>query len=95
MSQPYDRAARLYQTFHARSMDSVEVLPAWRVVPPVVVGLGTLQGLIYRTDKWSPGVQRNYIHYMEHPPRLVCDPEGRQLYLLGGSYRVTARGIEG
>jgi hypothetical protein len=32
---------------------------------------------------------------METPPLLVCDPEGKQLYVIGGNYRVTNRGIEG
>jgi len=26
---------------------------------------------------------------------LASDPSGKQLYILGGNYRVTARGIEG
>jgi hypothetical protein len=32
---------------------------------------------------------------MEDPPRLVTDTAGTQLYVVGGRYRVTARGIEG
>ncbi len=32
---------------------------------------------------------------MQDPPRLVSNIEGTQLYILGGSYRVTSRGIEG
>jgi hypothetical protein len=32
---------------------------------------------------------------MQELPRLVCNPEGTQLYLVGGNYRVSARGIEG
>jgi len=95
------RAARsapghdVYRAFNGRDPDRVEILPAERLVPPVVVQLGTLRGLIYRSDKWSPGIERTYIHMMERPPRLVCDPRGTQLYLIGGDYRVTARGIEG
>lgn len=71
------------------------VCSAHRIIPPVVVRLGTLQGLIYRSDKWTPGFDRNYIHFMEDPPLLVCSPQGNQLYVLGGSYRISARGIEG
>ncbi len=89
------RAPRRFQEFHGRGPDRVEVYPASRLVPPVVVQLGTLEGLIYRSDKWTPGVEHNFFHLMEEPPRLVCNPEGTQLYLLGGSYRVTSRGIEG
>lgn len=64
-------------------------------MPPVVVELGELAGLIYRSDKWQPGQPRTYIHFMEEPPRLVSNIDGTQLYLVGGSYRVTPRGIEG
>lgn len=66
-----------------------------RVIPPVVVDLGELVGLIYRSDKGQPGRPQKYIHFMEKPPRLVSNVEGRQLYVVGGSYRVTSRGIEG
>jgi hypothetical protein len=66
-----------------------------RVIPPVVVELGQLVGLIYRSDKGQPGRPCTYIHFMENPPRLVCNVAGTQLYLVGGSYRVTSRGIEG
>jgi len=66
-----------------------------RVIPPVVVELGKLVGLIYRSDKDQPGRPQTYIHFMEEPPRLVSNVEGRQLYIVGGSYRVTAQGIEG
>jgi hypothetical protein len=64
-------------------------------MPPIVVELGNLLGLIYRSDKGQPGRQRAYIHVMQDPPRLVSNPEGTQLYIVGGSYRVTRRGIEG
>jgi hypothetical protein len=32
---------------------------------------------------------------MDAPPLLACDPRGTQLYIVGGSYRITTRGIEG
>ena len=66
-----------------------------RLMPPVAVELGELSGIIYRSDKWQPGEPRTYIHFMEDPPRLVSNVEGSQLYVVGGSYRVTERGIEG
>lgn len=66
-----------------------------RVIPSVVVELGELVGLIYRSDKGQPGRLRTYIHLMQDPPRLVSNVEGTQLYIVGGSYRVTWRGIEG
>jgi hypothetical protein len=66
-----------------------------RVIPKVLVKLGHLRGLIYSSDRGSPMCDRTYIHFMETPPLLVCDPEGKQLYVIGGNYRVTNRGIEG
>jgi hypothetical protein len=65
-------------------------------MPPIVVDLGELVGVMYRSDKGRPaGHPRTYIHRMEDPPRLVSNMEGTQLYIVGGSYRVTPRGIEG
>jgi hypothetical protein len=73
---------------------SVQRVSHQRLVPPVVVELGRLVAVMYRSDKWV-GHPRTYIHYMEDLPRLVSDVTGRQLFVVGGNYRVTARGIEG
>jgi hypothetical protein len=62
---------------------------------PNSVELGDLVGLIYRTDQWQPGRPRTYIHFMVDRPKLVSNLAGTQLYLVGGSYRLTRRGIEG
>ena len=66
-----------------------------RQCPKMLVNLGELRGLIYRSDKEQCGRPRTYIHFMESPPLLASDPEGKQLYIVGGNYRVTSRGIEG
>jgi hypothetical protein len=90
-----EQGTGLYQAFNGFGPGQVRRVRAWRVIPPVVVELGELVGLIYRSDKWQPGQPRTYIHFMQQRPRLVCDIAGTQLYLLGGRYRVTRRGIEG
>jgi len=64
-------------------------------VPKVLVHLGALRGVIYSSDRGDPGGVRTYIHFMEQAPLLACDSAGTQLYILGGRYRVTRRGIEG
>ncbi len=87
-------ASVLYRRFSQLPARSVQRIAHPRVVPPVVVELGRLVGLVYRSDKWV-GRPRNYIHFMKDPPRLVCDVTGRRLFVVGGSYHVTARGIEG
>jgi len=85
----------LYQAFNGFETSRVEKVQHERVIPPVVVELGELVGLIYRSDKRQPGQPLTYIHRMENPPRLVSNIEGTQLYVVGGSYRVTSHGIEG
>lgn len=87
-------ASALYRRFSRLPARSVRRVSHERRVPPVVVELGRLMAVVYRSDKWV-GHPRTYIHYMEDPPRLVSDVAGRQLFVIGGSYRITARGIEG
>ena len=85
----------LYRQFNQFQPDRTLTVRYPRVVPPVVVQLGELVGVIYRSDKWHRGSARTYVHFMEQRPRLVSNPAGTQLYVVGGSYRVTPRGIEG
>jgi hypothetical protein len=89
-----EHAAALYRRFSQLPARSLRRVAHQRLVPPVVVELGQLMAVIYRSDKWV-GHPRTYIHYMDDPPRLVSDVDGRQLFVVGGSYRITARGIEG
>jgi hypothetical protein len=58
--------------------------------------VGELRGVIYRTRR-APGEEpKNYVHFFqERLPLLVTNPTGTQLYIIGGQYRVTPRGIEG
>jgi hypothetical protein len=87
-------AAGLYRHFTRFPARSFRRVSHRRLMPPVVVELGHLAAVVYRSDKWV-GHPRTYIHYMEDPPRLVSDVAGRRLFLIGGSYHVTDRGIEG
>ena len=87
-------AATLYQQFTRMPARSIERVAHARLMPPVVLELGRLAGLVYRSSKWV-GRPRTYIHFMDDPPRLVSDVTGRRLFIVGGSYRVTPRGIEG
>ena len=103
MGQTYDaepiegmrEGADLYHAFNGFAPSRVVKVHHSRVIPPVVVELGELVGLIYRSDKGQPGQALTYIHRMEDPPRLVSNIKGTQLYVVGGSYRVTPQGIEG
>jgi hypothetical protein len=90
-----ERGAQLYRRFARFPPGALVRTPQQRAMPGIVVELGELLGLIYRSDKGQTGQPQAYVHLMEDPPRLVSNVEGTQLYLVGGSYRVTNRGIEG
>ena len=87
-------AATLYRQFTRMPARSIERVRHARLMPPVVLEIGRLAGLVYRSSKWV-GRPGTYIHFMDDPPRLVSDVTGRRLFIVGGSYRVTRRGIEG
>jgi hypothetical protein len=65
------------------------------MIPDVLMRLGELRGLIYRSARGQCGRPRTFVHFFETPADLTCDSRGRQLYIQGGRYRVTTRGIEG
>jgi hypothetical protein len=66
-----------------------------RLAPPLMP-LGELRGVIYRASRAPGEVPQNYVHFFEQQfPVLAADPTGRRLYIIGGRYRVTKRGIEG
>jgi hypothetical protein len=90
-----DRGAALFRRFHAYAPTRVDrVRTCWRL-PSTVVRLGRLVGVIYASDRGSCGHERTFVHFMEDPPTLAADVGGTQLYVLGGRYRVTERGLEG
>ncbi|HEY0763761.1 MAG TPA: hypothetical protein VGD61_15415 [Pyrinomonadaceae bacterium] len=91
----FKSARILFDTFHGFPPPSVIHEPCRRVIPKVLVHVGELRGLIYRSDKGQKGRPQTYIHFMENAPRLACDPAGKQLYIIGGNYKITAHGIEG
>ena len=94
-SECLNEATNRFHVFHRFDPARVVRAPCRRLIPKVLVHLGHLRGLIYSSDKGTQGCRRTYIHFMERPPRLTCNSEGTQLYIIGGHYRVTPRGIEG
>lgn len=93
-SQSVALACEKFRDFHARAPPHIVRSACRRTMPPVLVQLGRLRALVYTADRGDGG-QRSYIHFMEREPLLTCDPEGTQLYIVGGRYRITRRGIEG
>ena len=88
-------ASGLFEQFHCFAPTAVVPGRHPRKVPPVLMRLGELRGLIYRSDRGQCGRPRTFIHFFESPPLLTCDPVGERLHIVGGRYRVTPHGIEG
>ena len=95
---PAERVAQardIFRRFHCFPAPRIYRLRCPRIHAEVQVDLGELRGLIYRSARGACDRPRTFVHFLETPARLTCDPTGRQLYIQGGNYRVTRRGIEG
>lgn len=63
--------------------------------PRVATKLGTLEGVIYRTNKRGDGMT-SYVHeFSGNKPDLLMDIDNQRLHIAGGSYDVQGRGIVG
>lgn len=61
-----------------------------------LVAIGELRGVIYRTNKYINDRPMNYVHFFNQVfPKLLTNNDGNRLYISGGRYRVTNRGIQG
>jgi hypothetical protein len=88
-------AEELFRKFHCFPSGETIRLPQERAIPAVLAHVGELCGLIYRSDRGQRGRPRTFVHFFKLRPQLTCDAGGKQLYILGGNYRVTHRGLEG
>ena len=95
MAKCLQPARDTYQRFHCVPARCWYRLRCPKLNSPVEVDLGELRGLIYRSARGACTRPRTFIHFFETPAQLTCDPSGQQLYIHGGNYRVTHRGIEG
>lgn len=87
----------LFAEFHEYLPDTVTVATIGRKsMPSLVAQVGQLVELTYRSNKWDKnGIAVDYIHKFKEPlPVLVSDADGN-LYIIGGSYKITADGIVG
>lgn len=87
--------AELFEMFHRFKPSKLVRRGCHRMIPNVLVEVGRLKAVIYSSDRGQRGVPRTYIHFMRMPPTLACDVAGKQLYIIGGRYRIGRRGIEG
>jgi hypothetical protein len=63
------------------------------IMPDVVSVIGDIDGVLYTTVR--DGVTEKYIHKFKKNcrPLFAVSPDGKQLFMLGGSYDFTERGI--
>lgn len=89
-----DQARSLFRSFHHFPPFGLRRSRCHRT-PKLMVEVGQLKGLIYSSDRGRCGRPRTFVHFLETPATLAANPEGTQLYILGGRYRVTHKGIVG
>jgi len=89
-----DRAERMFETWHEFGSKGVKrVRVPSRTLPKYGVKLGEIVTLDYVSDKWE-GKPVTYTHDTKRPrPWLVSDPDGQQLFIVGGRMKPTADGL--
>jgi hypothetical protein len=87
-----EEAARLFRRFtghEPRYVDTVDAQP----MPKALTAIGKCDGILYSAVR--DGKLERYIHEFSRKsrPTFAVSPDGKQLYLLGGAYNFTSRGI--
>ena len=86
----------LHRRWFGRAPDRLRRGRLQTTTPRVLVELGELRAVVYRAARGAGGdSSRNYVHFFDQPPQLLADATGRRLFIAGGQFRVTRRGIEG
>lgn len=85
----------LFETFHGFEPDKVEIVSVdTDRIPKALVQVGDLVEIVYKSDKFD-GKMREYVHtFGKEKPILAAGANGK-LYIIGGKYKITSRGIEG
>ena len=92
----YQAVVDLYNEFFGFEPDSVLVTKVKSLeMPSVLTVLGELVEVTYKSDKFD-GRKRLYFHKFRKKDRpvLAASSDG-QLFIIGGSYKISDRGIEG
>jgi hypothetical protein len=90
------KALKFYKDFHwGIEPDKILKVQYDSEIKPSVM-LGYCKAIIYATKKKGDRKTTSYIHSFEKPlPVLACDSSGKQLFFIGGNYKITADGIVG
>lgn len=86
------KAERLFEAFTGHSSDNQYRLTGLQM-PKVACVVGELDALLYTTMR--DGKVERYTHtFNQRDKAILCaSPDGRQILILGGHFRWTARGI--
>lgn len=87
-----DAAAHLYEQFTGH--DAVDEFSIDKpTIPDVLLAVGEIDGIMYSTIR--DGVAEKYIHKFKKScrPIFAVSHDGKQLFMVGGSYTFTDRGI--
>jgi hypothetical protein len=87
-----DQASRLYEDFSGHRAEDYFHMDKPNI-PGVVVLVGECDGIMYNAVR--DGIHEKYVHQFKKGsrPTLAVSPDGKQLFLLGGSYEFGERGI--
>lgn len=86
------KAEDLYRRFSGHEPESIGKIRLTKP-PKCAIVVGTLDGLLYTTVR--DGQEEKYIHKFSKRarPLFVVSPDGKQIFIIGGSYDFTERGI--
>jgi len=86
------KAASLYERFSGHEAEAVGKIKV-KPMPKVGVAIGDIDGVLYTTVR--DGREEKYIHKFakKDKPLFVVSPDGKQLFMIGGHYDFTERGI--
>jgi hypothetical protein len=87
-----EAALELFRAFHKRDPDDDELREVSLAGEVPALEVGQLVAVIYRL-----GVGEPFTHEFDASarPNLLVSYDGHQLFIVGGDYQFTARGIEG
>lgn len=87
-----EQAADLYERFSGHDPEEIGKVQI-PDLPSVGVAIGEVDGILYTTVR--DGVKEKYIHkfHAKDKPLFVVSPNGKSLFLIGGNYTFTERGI--
>jgi len=92
VSDLVDQAADLYERFSGHDPEAIGRINIPKI-PRVGVAIGEVDGILYSTIR--DGKFEKYIHkfHKKDRPMFIVSPDGKQLFLIGGNYTFTERGI--